>query len=461
MRAWGGFSGKDLSRMKNKSVIILCVTVLLIVLVGTLALKGMPVPWNSYNIVPVHKAISLGLDLRGGIYAVYQGSPSTRSVSSAVSDDAAEGELTGYTVSDEDYEAFLEDYNRRMFDSQMDATVTILINRLTAQGYTEATVTRQGSDSIRVEIPDVQDPNEILNIIGTPAHLTFVDPNGDIVLEGSSIKSAYADYSEDGNKPIIRFWLDEEGTRQFAEATETWLNQVITIKLDDEILTAPTVMSVISEGTGYIEGFSDIYDANTKANLIMSGALPLDLTLIEHSAVSATLGENAMSSSLLAGIIAVVLIMLFMILMYRIPGVVADIALAIYILIVFYALAVVPGVQLTLPGIAGILLGIGMAVDGNVIIFERFREELKGGRSVKAAAQRGYKNALSSIIDSNVTTIIAAIVLVYFGTGSIKGFALALLIGVVTSLISSVFITRFLLNQATNLGIKSEKLWSR
>ena len=412
--------------MKKRSVITLCVTVLLIVLVSVVALKGFQIPGSSYDYVPVKDAISLGLDLRGGIYAVYQGDTSA------------------------------ED-----FDTQMDATVTIMINRLTAQGYTEATVTRQGSDRIRIEIPDVEDPNEILNIVGTPAHLTFEDPNGDIVLEGNSVKEAYGTYDRETNKPVIAFTLDDEGTKAFSDATATFLNQVITIRLDETVLTAPTVQSVITDGRGIINGFNDINDAITIANLIMSGALPLDITLIESSAVSATLGEGALSTSLTAGIIGILLIMLFMIVMYRIPGVVADMALCIYILIVFFALANVPGVQLTLPGIAGILLGIGMAVDGNVIIFERFREELKGGRTVQAAAQRGYKNALSSIIDSNVTTIIAAIVLVYFGTGSVKGFALTLLIGVIASLISSVFITRFLLNQATRLGIKGDKLWSR
>ena len=411
--------------MKKKSVIALCVVVVLIILFGTLAFKGIPL--GDYDWKPIKDAVSLGLDLRGGVYAVYQGDTSA------------------------------ED-----FDAQMDATVTIMINRLTAQGYTEATVTRQGDDRIRIEIPDVEDPNEILTIVGTPAHLTFVDPNGEIVLEGSSVKSAFGAYDQsNGNEPVIRFELDDEGTKAFAAATEEFLNQVITIKLDETTLTAPTVQSVITEGTGIINGFSSIEDAVTIANLIMSGALPLDITLIESSAVSATLGVDAMSTSLTAGIIGIILIMLFMIVMYRIPGVVADLALMIYMLIVAFALAIVPGVQLTLPGIAGILLGVGMAVDGNVIIFERFREELKTGRSVNVAAQRGYKNALSSIIDSNVTTIIAALVLVRFGTGSIKGFAMTLLIGVIASMISSVFITRFLLNQTVNLGIKGDKLWSR
>ena len=344
----------------------------------------------------------------------------------------------------------------------MDATVTIMINRLTAEGYTEATVTRQGADRIRIEIPDVQDPNEILTIVGTPAHLTFVDPNGEIILEGDDVKQASPAYdSQNGNAPIIAFELNSEGAKAFADATAKFVGQVITIKLDETTLTAPVVQSAITEGSGIINGFQDIQTAATIANLIMSGALPLNITLIESSAVSATLGVDALSTSLTAGIIGIILIMLFMIVMYRIPGVIADMALCIYMLIVFYALALVPGVQLTLPGIAGILLGIGMAVDGNVIIFERFREEYKSGRSIESASQRGYKNALSSIIDSNVTTIIAAIVLVRFGTGSVKGFAITLLIGVIVSMISSILITRFLLKQATRLGIDNEKLWSR
>ncbi len=411
--------------MKTKSLVTLCVTVLLIVLVGALAINGLQI--GKYIFKPVGRAISLGLDLRGGIYAVYQGDPSA------------------------------ED-----FDTQMDATVTIMLNRLTAQGYTEATVTRQGGDRIRIEIPDVQDPNEILTIVGTPAHLTFIDPNDEIILEGDDVKEAAPAYdSQNGNAPIIAFELNSEGAKAFAEATAKYVGQVISIKLDETTLTAPVVQSAITEGRGIINGFSSIQEAATIANLIMSGALPLNITLIESSAVSATLGVDALSTSLTAGIIGVILIMLFMIVMYRIPGVVADLALCIYMLIVFYALAVVPGVQLTLPGIAGILLGIGMAVDGNVIIFERFREELKGGRSIAAAAQRGYKNALSSIIDSNVTTIIAALVLMRFGTGSVKGFAITLLIGVIVSMISSILITRFLLNRATKLGFDDAKLWTR
>ena len=402
--------------MKTRSLVTLLVTLLLIVLVGALAVNGLTV--GKYIVKPVGSAIKLGLDLRGGIYAVYKGDSS------------------------------VED-----FETLRNATITIMINRLTAQGYTEATVTPQGSDRIRIEIPDVEDPNEILSIVGTPAHLTFEDPDGNVILEGKSIKKASPAYdTENGNAPIIAFELDDEGAKIFGDYTGAHIGEVLSIMLDGKTLTAPKINSAITGGSGIITGFSSIEEAQTTANLILSGALPLDITLIESNVVSPTLGIGALESSLLAGIIGAV---------YRVPGVVADLALCIYILVVFYALALVPGVQLTLPGIAGILLGIGMAVDGNVIIFERFREELKGGRSIEAACQRGYKNALSSIIDSNVTTIIAAIVLMYFGTGSVKGFAVTLFIGVLASMISSVFITRFLLRQAAGLGIKNTKLWAR
>ena len=416
---------EEFENMKVKSLVTLGVTLLLIVLIGLLAVNGMHVGKDIFK--SVGDSVSLGLDLRGGIYAVYLGDTSA------------------------------ED-----FDAQMDATVTIMRTRLTNEGYTEATITRQGDDRIRIEIPDVSDPNEILNIVGTPAHLTFVDPDGNVVVEGSQIVEAYPAYDEN-NKPVVMFKMNDEATESFAKATTENIGKTISIQLDGENISTPTVQSAITEGSGMISGSSTIEEAQTLANLIMSGALPLDITLDSSSAVSATLGIDALSTSLKAGIIGLILVALFMIVMYRLPGVISVMALCIYTLVVMYAVCLVPGVQLTLPGIAGILLGIGMAVDGNVIIFERFREELKGGRSLEAAVNRGYKNALSSIIDSNVTTIIAGCVLLYFGTGSIKGFAMTLLIGVIASMISSVFVTRFLLKHLVRLGIGKNnlKLYSR
>lgn len=414
--------------MKVKSLVSLGVTLLLIVLVACLALNGLQV--GKYIFEPVANAISLGLDLRGGVYAVYQAKDTS-----------------------------VED-----FDSQLAGTISVLRNRLTAQGYTEATVTQQGSDRIRVEIPDVKDPSAILDIIGTPAKLEFVDPQGNVVIEGKDVKSAkLTQGGESGLSYMVAFELNDSGTEAFAKATAANIGQPIRILLDGEEISAPTVQSAITSGEGVIT----IGDGNQReeatrlALLIQSGALPLDIEQLEVSAVSATLGVEALDRALTAGIIGVALVMLFMIIMYRLPGVVADMALAIYILIVFYALALVPGVQLTLPGIAGILLGIGMAVDANVIIFERFREELKAERSLESSVKRGFKNALSAIIDSNVTTIIASLVLMYFGTGPIRGFAITLLISVIASMITAVFITRFLLTRVVRLGIQNKALYTR
>lgn len=412
--------------MKVKSLVTLGVTLLLIVLVACLALNGLQV--GKYIFQPVANAISLGLDLRGGVYAVYQ--------------------ATDTSVED--------------FDTQLAGTISVLRNRLTAQGYTEATVTQQGSDRIRVEIPDVKDPGAILDIIGTPAKLEFLDPEGNVVIEGKDVKSAKLARGGDTKlEYMVEFQLNDSGTEAFAQATADNLGQVIRIMLDGEEISAPTVQSVINGGQGVITVGNDREEASRLAMLIQSGALPLDIEQIEVSAVSATLGVEALDKAVTAGIIGVALVMLFMLVMYRLPGLMADMALAIYILIVFYALALVPGVQLTLPGIAGILLGIGMAVDANVIIFERFREELKADRSLESSVKRGFKNALSAIIDSNVTTVIASLVLMYFGTGPIRGFAITLLISVIASMITAVFITRFLLTNVVRLGIQNKALYTR
>lgn len=414
--------------MKVKSLVTLGVTLLLIVLVALLAINGVQV--GKYIFQPVGEAISLGLDLRGGIYAVY----------------------------------VAKDPNQENFESLMQGTISVLRNRLTGQGFTEATVTQQGSNRIRVEIPDVDDPNEILDIIGTPALLEFVDPDGNVIMTGADIKVASAvlyDNEYGAKEPVVAFELNDSGSKAFAESTAKNIGKSITIRLDGSTISSPVVQNAITGGSGIINGMGSEEAAMNLANLIMSGALPLEIEQDEVSAVSATLGVEALDSSIKAGVIALILLMLFMIVMYRLPGLVANMALCIYMLIVFYLLALVPGVQLTLPGIAGILLGIGMAVDANVIIFERFREEMKVGRSMDDAVNRGFKNALSAVIDSNVTTIIASLVLLYFGTGSIQGFATTLLIGVLTSMFTAITVTRLLLRQVVRLGIKNRAMFTR
>ena len=406
-----------------RAVISLVAIVVVVAVCAYLGLFGFGKGTMINYLKPWGDAISLGLDLRGGVYTVYQA----------------------------------EDNGDPDFDTKMESTVSILTSRLTRQGFTEATVTRQGSDRIRVEIPNVSDPNQILTIIGTPAQLYFVDEDGNNLMEGSMVKNAQAAQDQDG-KPCIAFELTDEGAKIFAEATAANLGKTISITLDGETISRATVNTVIAGGKGEITGNFTADEAKNLATLILSGALPLNLTQLEVSAISATLGVEALDRAIQAGVIGVILVMLFMLFRYRLCGLVADIALTIYIMIVVLLLALT-GAQLTLPGVAGIILGIGMAVDANVVIFERIREEVKVGRPIGSAVRKGFSNALSAIIDSNVTTIIAAVVMYAFGTGSVRGFALTLGIGVATSLFTAVFVTHKLLDIFADMGIKNQKLY--
>jgi len=409
--------------LRARALVSLVAIIVVVAVCAYLGLCGFGKGTMINYLKPWGDAISLGLDLRGGVYTVYQA----------------------------------ENNGDPDFDTKMESTVSILTSRLTRQGFTEATVTRQGSDRIRVEIPNVSDPNQILTIIGTPAQLYFVDESGNNLMEGSMVKNAQAAQDQDG-KPCIAFELTDEGAKIFAEATAANLGKTISITLDGETISRATVNTVIAGGKGEITGNFTADEAKNLATLILSGALPLNLTQLEVSAISATLGVEALDRAIQAGIIGVALVMLFMLFRYRLCGLVADIALTIYIMIVVLLLALT-GAQLTLPGVAGIILGIGMAVDANVVIFERIREEVKNGRPIGSAVRKGFSNALSAIIDSNVTTIIAAVVLYAFGTGSVRGFALTLGIGVATSLVTAVFVTHKLLDIFADLGIKNQKLY--
>ena len=409
--------------LRARALVSLVAIIVVVAVCAYLGLCGFGKGTMINYLKPWGDAISLGLDLRGGVYTVYQA----------------------------------ENNGDPDFDTKMESTVSILTSRLTRQGFTEATVTRQGSDRIRVEIPNVSDPNQILTIIGTPAQLYFVDESGNNLMEGAMVKNAQAAQDQDG-KPCIAFELTDEGAKIFAEATAANLGKTISITLDGETISRATVNTVIAGGKGEITGNFTADEAKNLATLILSGALPLNLTQLEVSAISATLGVEALDRAIQAGIIGVALVMLFMLFRYRLCGLVADIALTIYIMIVVLLLALT-GAQLTLPGVAGIILGIGMAVDANVVIFERIREEVKNGRPIGSSVRKGFSNALSAIIDSNVTTIIAAVVLYAFGTGSVRGFALTLGIGVATSLVTAVFVTHKLLDIFADLGIKNQKLY--
>lgn len=417
--------------MKKKSAIKLVVVLLLIVLVAYLALNGLQI--GKYRLKPVGKAISLGLDLRGGV-------------------------STEYIVTDTDVENY---------DSMLDNTVSALRERLTNAGFTEATVSIRGTDRILVEIPDVDDPEQVAEIIGTPAHLEVRDPDGNVVFEGKDIEKAEVVYTDEAMQRVgVSFELNDTAADAFEEATANHIGEQISFYLDDEVISAPTVNEVIPGGTVMITGDDGmtvnetIEWASNLTMLIQSGALPLDIEEVETRAISATLGIEAIDGAVIAGVVGLVVILIFMLAMYRLPGFAADMALLIYILIVFYAMAII-GVQLTLQGVAGILLGIGMAVDANVVIFERFREEIRDGRTPESAVRFGFRNAGRAVADSNVTTLIAAVVLMIFGTGTIKGFAITLLISVLASLFTAVVVTRWLLKLICRLDIKNIRAYTR
>lgn len=407
--------------MKTRCAVNMIVVVILLAAFGALAIFGLNI--GALEIKPLVEGISQGLDLRGGVSAVYEA----------------------------------QDEGQSDFASLLSGTMAVLRNRLTNQGFTEATVTQQGTNRIRIEIPDVDDPNEILNIIGQPAHLEFKTADGETIMDGSAVVSAEMGYLD--GQPVVQFTLNDEGAAAFATATAENVGSTISIELDGEVISAPTVNQAITGGQGYIEGNFTAESAQQLAMLIQSGALPLDIEQIEVRTISATLGEDALSTSMTAAVIGVLLVIAFMLVIYRLPGVMASLALLIYILIDLFLLAVIPGVQLTLPGIAGIVLSIGMAVDANVIIFERMKEEMRAGKTVRASVESGFKRAFSAILDSNITTIIAGLVLMIFGAGTIKGFAITLTIGVVCSMFTAVVVTRFLLRQMVGLNFTNHRLY--
>lgn len=429
-------SGKRMNG-RTKSIIALTIAAVLTIFFGIVGVTGMNLTPNGlYKLkswLPTTNAdnwpdsLALGLDLRGGVYVEY----------SCAAPEGSEAD----------------------FGTLLSGTIRVIQERLTDKGYAEATVQQIGTDGIRVEIPDVTDPSAVLDLIGSTAKLEFKDPEGNTFMDGSMVKTAVYQFNEGDHQ--VAFTLTDEGAKIFADMTSNNIGKTLGIYLDGEELLSPTVQSAITTGSGVITQMQSAEYAQTVAAQIQSGALPMELTQQKVDTVSATLGTDALSTSVLAAVIGLVLIMALMIFRYRLNGVVASWALCDYVIILFFLLAVIPGIQLTLPGLAGIVLGIGMAVDANVIIFERFNEELRAGRGIRTALRTGFKNAMSAILDANVTTLIAAIVLMFFGTGSIQGFAKTLLLGVVVSMLSAVVITRFLMKNIINLGVKDKRMFAK
>ena len=330
---------------------------------------------------------------------------------------------------------------------------------------TEAQVYQEGSDRINIEIPGVTDANAILEELGKPGSLTFLDKDGKEVLSGTDVADAQAAYqtnSMNNQEPVVSLTMTADGTKKFADATKAAYpnHDVIYIVYDNQVISAPSVQAEITDGKAVINGMSSFEEAENLASTIRIGGLKLELEELRSNVVGAQLGSAAVRTSLIAGAIGLAIVIVFMIAVYWIPGVASSIALCIYTVLVVLLLNGFD-VTLTLSGIAGIILSIGMAVDANVIIFARIREEIATGKTVKSAIQIGFKKALSAIIDGNVTTLIAAVVLYFMGTGTVKGFAQTLALGIVVSLFTALVVTKLILNAFYAMGIRNEKFYGR
>lgn len=402
-----------------------------VVLVGMVALLALLVYTSAVGFgktgTGAAKNIILGLDLSGGVSITYQ----------------AKGDET---PSEED----------------MKDTIYKLQQRVT--GYsTEAQVYQEGSDRINIEIPGVSDANAILEELGKPGSLEFRLEDGTVVLTGNQVADAAAKTQQDnmGNREyVVQLELTKDGKEAFAKATAENVGKAIEIVYDDHVISAPTVNEAIPDGTAIISGMADAEEAQNLASSIRIGSLSLELEEIRSNVVGAQLGEDAIRTSLIAGAIGIALVIIFMIIVYALPGVVAGLSLLIYVGLTLVSLNAFD-LTLTLPGIAGIILTIGMAVDANVIIYARIREEIAAGKSVKAAIKTGFQKALSAILDGNITTLIAAFVLNLMGTGSVKGFAQTLALGIVLSMITALVISRLIVMSLYELGFKDEKYYGK
>ena len=434
---------------KSKGIISLILTVVLIALLGFTTVVGF-----GKGQTGAAKNIKLGLDLEGGVSITYQ--------------------VKGDTPSKED----------------MSDTIYKLQKRV-EQYSTEATVYQEGDNRISIEIPGVTDANEILSELGQPGSLYFIkekdsdgNPNygldtsghyvlaksmdelkeeGSVVLTGTDIKSAksgsYQDSTTGANENVVQLSMTKEGTEKFAEATKA-AKEAIAIYYDGELISVPRVNAEITDGQAIIEGSMEYEEAEQLASTIRIGGLSVELEEIRSNVVGAQLGEEAISTSLMAGAIGLAIVFVFMCMVYLLPGLASSLALVIYTGLILVLLNAFD-ITLTLPGIAGIILGIGMAVDANVIIFARVKEELTAGKSVKSALNAGFHKAMSAILDGNITTLIAAAVLWLKGSGTVKGFAQTLALGIVVSMFTALVITRMIVYAFYAVGIRNTKLYGR
>lgn len=360
---------------------------------------------------PLANSIKQGLDLQGGTHVVLQA---------------------------------IETPEAKIDDDALNRTVKIIERRVNELGLTEPVIQRQGKDRIIVELPGIKDPDQAINMLGRTAMLEFKDVNGTTVLTGKDLRDARAQMTG-ANQSVVGLEFTDEGGAKFADLTARNIGRPISILLDGEVLTSPVVQEAITGGKAQISGSRSMEEAEHLAILLRSGSLPVKIEVMENRTVGPTLGQDSKEKSIVAFSIAIVGIFAFMLLFYRIPGVVADIALLLYVMLLLLIMRYLDA-TLTLPGIAGIILSIAMAIDANVLIFEHFKEEVATGKTLRSAMDKGFSRAFVTIFDSNITTLIAALILFYLGTGPIRGFAVTLGLGVVLSMFTAITVTKFLMN---------------
>ncbi len=406
---------------------ILAVLVIIVLVFGWyVTLFGIGDKTKDGAITSVKDTLKYGLDINGGVYVVME----------------AQTDETGDELKE-----------------LMEQTRAVLDNRVNQMGVAEASVTIEGTNRIRVEMPGVEDADEAIQAIGKTAQLYFILADGSVVLDGSHVKDAQV--ATDGSYYKILLEFDSEGASLFEEGTRKAYNQEVTptidglsaneiaIVLDDEIVVNPRVQSVISGGSCEMTGNYSKEEATMTAALIRGGALPVELVEVQSSVQAATVGADALDKSIVAGAIGLAIVFFIMIIFYGMLGFIADIALLLYVIMFLWSM-VAFNVVLTLPGIAALILSIGMAVDANVIIFARIKEEICAGKSIRVAVDAGFKNALSTVLDAQITTLIAAVVLYEVGTTSVKGFALTLMIGIIISIFTAVVITQLFISLLAN-----------
>lgn len=409
---------------KCKSIVILTILGILIAFMS-FACFATDVPVGIRNYKGIFGVIGKGIDLNGGYYAV------------------------------------LEPEKADVTNEELDAAIDTLRKRLDDKGYTEATITKEDKN-LRVEIPEVDNAEEVMELIGDQGKLTFRDHTNAVLVDGkTAIKDAKAGYDENGN-PIVVLEFTTEGQKAFALATEkvaAYDDNKLYIYLGDNEVSAPTVKEKIDSPNAEITNIGTIEEAQTMASVIKSGALEIKFKVGETQKMSASLGEGVLKNAMIATGVGLLVVMAILIAFYGGFGVAASIALMIYVILYTCVLAVFPWVQLTFPGIAGIVLSIGMAVDANVIIFDRIKEEFENGKTVTSSIKAGYKRAVITVLDSNVTTILAAIVLWILCSGSIKGFAITLFLGVLVSMFTAIVVTRWLTKVVRPLAKNEERFF--